>query len=115
MIQIFHNPHCSHSRQVLDLLIQKGLKPEIFTHQNPPKKALLKEWIKQANLISLRQWIRQKDDLYGDLNLNEASEEALFEAILNYPKLLNRPIVITNKGAKLCRPPEALFELLEGN
>lgn len=114
-VTIYHNPRCSKSRETLSLLEQRGVKPEIILYlDNPPDITTLKELLKQLDFSSARQLMRVKEDLYKELNLDEPTltEEELILAMANYPKLIERPIVVSGDKARLGRPPEQVLEIL---
>lgn len=111
---IYHNPKCGTSRAVLALLREAGIEPEIIEYlKTPLDRPALTALIGQLNL-PLRDLIRTKEAVYKDLNLDNPAltDSALVDAIIAHPILLNRPIVITPRGAKLCRPAETIRDLL---
>jgi arsenate reductase (glutaredoxin) len=114
MTRIYHNPKCSTSRKVLAALKEHGEAPEIIEYlKSPPSKAELKDLLKRMN-ISARDLLRKKETLYRELGLDDPkiSEAKIVDAMLEHPILIERPIVVTNKGVRLCRPPEAVEEIL---
>lgn len=113
-IKIWHNPKCSKSRNTLELLNEKGVEVEIVKYlDTPPNKEELKEMLKMLN-ISARELMRTKEDIYKELNLkDENSEEKLIDAMVENPKLIERPIVIKNGKAAIGRPIENIIALLE--
>ncbi|USD31765.1 MULTISPECIES: arsenate reductase (glutaredoxin) [Vibrio] len=112
-VVIYHNPRCSKSRQTLALLEEKNIQPEIVKYlETPPSVAELKELYAQLNLTEVRAMMRTKEDIYKELNLAQASDEQLFEAMTNNPKLIERPIVVNNGQAKHGRPPEQVLDIL---
>ncbi len=110
---IYHNPRCSKSRQTLQLLQDRGVEPEIvlYLEQTPDATELQSVLTKLG--ISARALLRKGEDAYKELNLSEASlsEADLIAAMLNHPKLIERPIVIKGDKAVLGRPPENIEEL----
>ncbi|GAA5189733.1 arsenate reductase (glutaredoxin) [Ferrimonas gelatinilytica] len=109
---IWHNPRCSKSRQTLALLEEKGITPAIVRYlETPPTRSEL-ERVLSLLQYSPRQLMRTKEALYKELDLAEASDDALIEAMLANPKLIERPVVIHQERAALGRPPEAVLELL---
>lgn len=113
-IQILHNPRCSKSRQTLALLEEKGIKPEIIKYlDTPPTAAELKAILSKLG-ISARELLRKGEDDYKNLNLKDPdlSEDALIEAMVSHPKLIERPIVIRDNQAKIGRPPESVLDIL---
>lgn len=111
---IYHNPRCSKSRATLTLLLEAGITPNIIDYLNVPlhKETLSKDIASTG--ISLREILRSNEDAYKQLCLQDRalSDTELLDAIIANPILLNRPIVVTEKGARLCRPPELVHEIL---
>ncbi|HEY0232356.1 MAG TPA: arsenate reductase (glutaredoxin) [Dokdonella sp.] len=111
---IYHNPKCGTSRNVLQFIRDAGIEPQIIEYlKTPPSRERLVELSKQAGLTA-REVMRTKELLYTELELDDPalSEDALFDAMIEHPILINRPLVITSKGVKLCRPSETVRELL---
>ena len=111
---IYHNPACATSRNVLALIRNAGVEPHVIDYQKcPPNKALLKQLLARAGL-SARQVLREKGTPYKELGLDDPSlsDEALLDAIEAHPILLDRPLVVTPKGVRLCRPAETVIDLL---
>lgn len=114
MTKIYHNPRCGTSRTVLQILQDRGCEPEIIEYlKTPLSRAQLVELLSLAGL-SARQALRSKESLCQALNLDgpAVSEDQLLDAIAENPILLNRPFVVTEKGARLCRPAELVQEIL---
>ncbi|MBM6549733.1 arsenate reductase (glutaredoxin) [Marinomonas ostreistagni] len=113
MTAIYHNPRCSKSRETLALLEQNDIHPEVKLYlNNPPSKAELQGLLKQLGMDSARQLMRTKEDIYKSLGLkDEQDEDALLDAMLEHPKLIERPIVLHNGQARIGRPPEAVLEI----
>lgn len=114
-VTIYHNPRCSKSRQTLDLLTQKGIQPDVIKYlEDTPSIETLKTIYQQLGLTSVRDMMRTKEDVYKELNLadDSLSDDALFNAMQQNPKLIERPIVVTNNKARLGRPPEQVLEIL---
>ncbi|WP_312269040.1 arsenate reductase (glutaredoxin) [Pseudescherichia sp.] len=114
-VTIYHNPRCSKSRETLSLLKTHGVEPQVVLYlETPPDAATLRDLLQMLNLTSARDLMRQKEDLYRSLNLadNTLSEEALIQAMVENPKLIERPIVVTRGQARIGRPPEQVLELL---
>jgi arsenate reductase len=112
-VTIFHNPSCSTSRKVLAQIRDRGLEPRIVDYlKAPPSKDEL------ANLAAavggVRALLRTKEALYRELGLDDPqrSDDELLDALAAHPVLLNRPVVVTDRGARVCRPPETVIELL---
>ena len=113
-ITIYHNPRCSKSRQMLALLEEKGVEPEVVLYlENPPSKAALKGLVKKLGLSSAREMMRTKEDLYKELGLaSETREAALIDAMAENPVLIERPIVVNGDKAAIGRPPENVLDIL---
>jgi|SRR5690625_4486914 len=114
MLKIYHNPRCSKSRETLAFLRDKGLEPEIIQYlKNPLDKQQLIDLFTKANL-SVREAMRQNEKVYKELGLDNPalSDDELLAAIEENPRLMNRPFVVTEKGARLCRPTELVEEIL---
>jgi|SRR5690606_2554840 len=112
MTTIYHNPRCSTSRNTLQRLRDQGREPEIIEYlKTPPSRDQLVKLVGDAGLTA-REAIRSKEALYTELGLEQASEEQLFDAMAAHPILINRPFVVTEKGTRLCRPIEAVDEIL---
>jgi arsenate reductase (glutaredoxin) len=113
-ITIYHNTACGTSRKTLEAIRASGVEPEIIDYvKNPPSREQLSAMIAKAGL-SVRQAMRNKGDLYAELGLADAalSDEALLDAMMAHPILIERPFVITDKGVRLCRPSELVQALL---
>ena len=111
---IYHNPKCSTSRKALGMLREAGHEPRIVEYlRTPPAKAELSDLLARMNMTP-RQLLRRKEAAYTDLNLAdpEKSEDEILDAILAHPILMERPIVVTDKGVRLCRPIEKLLEVM---
>jgi arsenate reductase len=114
-ITIYHNPACGTSRNTLAMLRASGVEPEVIEYlTNPPSRARLVELI-AAMGGDVRTLIREKGTPYAELGLAnpDLSQDALIDAMLQHPILINRPIVVTAKGVKLCRPSELVLSLLD--
>ncbi|MPM57634.1 Arsenate reductase [bioreactor metagenome] len=113
-ITIYHNPACGTSRNTLALIRNSGAEPEIIEYlKTPPSKTRLVELIHLMG-ITPRALLRQKGTPYDELGLQDPkwSDEQLIDAMLAHPILINRPIVVTPKGARLCRPSEVVLDIL---
>ena len=113
-ITIYHNNACGTSRKTLEAIRASGVEPEIIDYvKNPPSRAGLKAMIAKAGLTA-RAAMRDKGELYEELGLSDASlsDDALLDAMIAHPILINRPFVVTDKGVRLCRPSELVLELL---
>lgn len=113
-VTIYHNPRCSKSRETLSLLQENGVEPQVVLYlKTPPDAQTLKSLLQMLGMSSPRELMRTKDDLYKALNLaDETRNEALIAAMVDNPKLIERPIVIKNGQARIGRPPEAVLEIL---
>ncbi|UNU73832.1 arsenate reductase (glutaredoxin) [Moraxella nasovis] len=112
-ITIYHNPNCGTSRNTLALIRHLGIEPTIIHYlDNPPDEATLRELIAKMN-ITPRSLLRTNVEPYERLNLErpELSDDKLISAMLAQPILINRPIVVTEKGVKLCRPSEVFLDI----
>ena len=113
-IVIYHNPACGTSRNTLAMIRQSGEEPEIIEYlKTPPSRERLKELI-AAMGIPVRALLREKGTPYHDLGLSDPkwSDDELIDFMIAHPILINRPIVVTPKGARLCRPSELVLEIL---
>ena len=113
-ITIYHNPACGTSRNVLALIRNSGEEPKVIEYlKTPPDRATLVGLI-QAMGMPVRGVLRQKDTPYDELGLGEPkwTDEQLIDFMLQHPILINRPIVLTPLGTRLCRPSEAVLEIL---
>lgn len=109
---IFHNPRCSTSRKTLDLLRDNGFEPTVVEYlKAPPSRAELVEMIADAG-IDVRTAVRKRESLYDELNLADASDDQLIDAMVEHPILIERPFVVTPKGTRLARPIDAVREIL---
>lgn len=113
-VTIYHNPECGTSRNTLALIRNSGIEPEVILYlQTPPDRATLQQLI-QAMGISVRTLLRQNVAPYTELGLAEDkfSDEQLLDAMRAHPILINRPIVVTPIGTRLCRPSEVVLDIL---
>jgi arsenate reductase len=109
---IYHNPKCSTSRKTLELLRDKGLQPTIVEYlKTPPSRDELVRMIRDAG-IDVRAAVREREPLYAELNLADATDDELLDTMTQHPILIERPFVITAKGTRLARPVEAVREIL---
>ena len=111
-VTIYHNPRCSNSRRCLDIIRAEGYEPTIIEYLKFPLSRMEIESLVGKMGVPARDIVRSKEPVYSELGLAEAGEAELLKAMTANPILLNRPIVVTAKGAKLCRPPELVHELL---
>jgi len=113
-VTIYHNPACGTSRNTLAMIRRSGVEPEVIEYlKAPPSRAVLLDLIAAMN-ISVRSLLREKGTPYAELGLADpaCSDDQLVDAMLAHPILINRPIVVTEKGVRLCRPSEAVLEIL---
>jgi arsenate reductase len=114
-VTIYHNPDCCTSRNTLAMIRQSGEVPEVIEYlKNPPSRARLTELI-EAMGISVRALLREKGTPYAELGLADPkwSDDQLLDFMLAHPILINRPMVVTSKDTRLCRPSEAVLDLLD--
>lgn len=114
-VTIYHNPDCGTSRNTLAMIRQSGVEPTVIEYlKTPPDRATIIRLVADAGL-TLRDALRQKDTPYATLGLADSalSDDALLDAIAAHPILLNRPFVVTPRGTRLCRPSEAVLDILE--
>ncbi|WP_106753096.1 arsenate reductase (glutaredoxin) [Pannonibacter carbonis] len=113
-ITIYHNPACGTSRNTLAMIRRSGEEPRIVEYlQTPPDRGALVDLIRRAGL-SVRQVLREKGTPYAELGLGDPrlSDDHLLDAMMQHPILINRPLVVTPKGVRLCRPSEVVLEIL---
>jgi len=113
-IIIYHNPECGTSRNALAMIRNAGVEPHVIEYlKTPPTRALLVELIDRAGMAP-RDLLREKGTPYAELGLNDTSlsDDALVNAMMAHPILINRPLVVSPLGVKLCRPSEAVLDLL---
>ena len=113
-VQIYHNPACGTSRNTLALIRNTGIEPEVIEYLiTPPSKDQLIKMILDSGL-SVRDVLRKNVDAYTELNLDDANwtNEQLLDAMLEHPILINRPLVVTDLGTRLCRPSEVVLDIL---
>jgi arsenate reductase len=115
-IVIYHNPECGTSRNTLAMIRNAGIEPHVVEYlKTPPSRVLLVELIDRAGMTP-RDLLREKGTPYAELGLGDTSlsDEALVDAMMAHPVLINRPLVVSPLGVKLCRPSEAVLDLLPG-
>ncbi len=113
-VTIYHNPKCGTSRNTLALIRHAGLQPEVIEYlKQPPSKAKLAEFA-QATGLGVRGLLREKGTPYAELGLGDPkwTDDELLDFMQQHPILINRPIVVTPLGTRLCRPSEAVLEIL---
>ena len=107
-VKMYHHPRYSKSRETLNLLKSNGIEPEVVLYlETPPDAQTIRQLLKMLNMGSARDLMRQKEDLYKSLNLNDTSltEDRLIQAMVDNPKLIERPIVVAYGKARIGRPP----------
>ncbi|UYY57130.1 arsenate reductase (glutaredoxin) [Sphingomonas sp. S2-65] len=113
-IVIYHNTACGTSRNTLAMIRNAGIEPHVVEYlKTPPSRALLVKLVERAG-ITPRQLLREKGTPYAELGLSDASltDDALLDAMIAHPVLINRPLVVSPLGVRLCRPSEAVLDLL---
>lgn len=113
-IVIYHNPACGTSRNTLGLIRNAGIEPHVIEYlKTPPSRVLLVQLVDRAGLTP-RDLLREKGTPFAELNLGDPSlsDDALIDAMMAHPILINRPLVVSPLGVKLCRPSEAVLDLL---
>lgn len=113
-VTIYHNPKCGTSRTVLAMIREAGEEPHIIAYlENPPAREELVELIARTGM-PLRDLLRRKGTPYDELGLDDPkyTDDQLVDLMLEHPILINRPIVVTERGVKLCRPPKTVLEIL---
>ncbi len=113
-VVIYHNPACGTSRNTLAMIRNAGIEPHVVEYlKTPPSRGLLVELIDRAG-ITPRDLLREKGTPYAELGLGDAalSDDALLDVMITHPVLINRPLVVSPLGVKLCRPSEAVLDLL---
>ncbi len=114
-VKIYHNPCCSKSREKLSLLQSRGIDPEVVLYlETPPDAGTLRQLLQLLGMESPRELMRQKEELYKSLNLADPalSNAALIQAMVDNPKLIERPIVVSRGQARIGRPPEQVLEIV---
>ncbi|MCV0369850.1 arsenate reductase (glutaredoxin) [Filomicrobium sp.] len=114
-VTIYHNPKCGTSRNTLAMIQASGAEPEVIEYlKDPPSRARLVELI-AAMKIPVRDLLRRKGTPYDELSLDDPkwSDDELIDFMIEHPILINRPIVVTDKGVRLCRPSEQVLDLLD--
>ena len=113
-ITIYHNPNCGTSRNTLALIRNTGIEPRVIENlKHPPTRDVLKELIAKAGL-TVREAVREKGTPYAELGLGNPalSDDELLDAMLAHPILINRPLVVTPSGVRLCRPSDLVLDIL---
>jgi arsenate reductase (glutaredoxin) len=114
-VTIYHNPACGTSRNVRAMIRQSGEEPEVIEYlKTPPSRARLGELIRALGILP-RELLRKKGTPYAELSLADPkwSDDELIDFMIQHPILINRPIVVTPKGVRLCRPSELVLDLLD--
>jgi arsenate reductase (glutaredoxin) len=111
---IYHNPKCGTSRKVLGMLRDAGIEPQVIEYlRSPPDRPTLQRLLQEMG-IPPRALLRRKEATYAELGLDDPakSDDALIDAILQHPILMERPVVVTPRGTRLCRPAEKVQEVI---
>jgi len=109
---IFHNPNCGTSRKTLEILRESGAEVTVREYmKNPPSRAELERLYERADMTA-REGLRAKENLAQELGLLDASDDQILDAMMEHPILINRPLVETDKGVRLCRPQEVVRDIL---
>jgi arsenate reductase len=111
---VYHNPACGTSRNTLGLIRNAGIEPHVIEYlKTPPTRVMLRQLVERMG-VPLRAIIREKGTPYAELGLGDPAltDDQLLDAMLAHPILINRPIVVTPKGVRLCRPSETVIDLL---
>jgi arsenate reductase len=114
MVTIWHNPKCATSRKVLAMIRDRGIEPEIVDYvKSPPSKTELRAALNEMGMKP-RQLLRRRGTPYDELGLDDAkrTDADLIAAMHDHPLLIERPVVRSRKGTRLCRPPERVVEIL---
>ncbi|RXR07021.1 arsenate reductase (glutaredoxin) [Pseudoxanthomonas composti] len=111
-VTIWHNPRCGNSRGALQRIRDAGIEPTVVDYlADPPDEATLRKVLADAGLDA-RELVRSKEAVFAELGLQDADQAQLIQAMLAHPILINRPLVFTPRGVRLCRPPERVDALL---
>lgn len=113
-ITVYHNPACGTSRNTIAMIREAGIEPHVVEYlKTPPSRALLVDLIARAG-ITPRDLLREKGTPFAELGLGDVglSDEALIDAMMAHPTLINRPLVVSPMGVRLCRPSELVLDLL---
>ena len=113
-VVVYHNPACGTSRNTLAMIRNAGVEPHVVEYlKTPPSRALVKQLLARADL-TVRDALREKGTPYAELGLGDPAltDEQLLDAVEAHPVLLNRPLVVSPKGVRLCRPSETVLDLL---
>jgi len=113
-VVIYHNPDCGTSRNTLALIRNAGVEPHVIEYlKTPPNRAMVRDLARRAG-ITVRELLREKGTPFAELGLSDPAltDEQLLDAIGEHPILMNRPVVVSPQGVRLCRPSEAVLDLL---
>jgi arsenate reductase len=113
-VTIYHNPLCGTSRKTLEIVRESGVEPTVIEYlKTPPDRAELKRLYERAG-ISPREGLRAKEPLAEELGLtrSDVTDDEILDAMIEHPVLINRPLVVTDKGVRLCRPQDVVREIL---
>jgi arsenate reductase len=113
-VTIYHNPLCGTSRKTLEIIRESGAEPDVIEYlKAPPTREELRELYARAG-ISPREGLRAKEQIAADLGLTrpDVTDDEILDAMMEHPILINRPLVVTEKGVRLCRPQDMVREIL---
>jgi arsenate reductase len=110
---IYHNPRCSKSREALDLLRANRIDPQVVDYLETPLEKAELEQIFTMLKVEPKEMIRTKEEVFATLNVDLADKDSVLNAIIQHPKLLERPIIVHKGKALICRPPEKVLELMD--
>ena len=113
-VTIYHNPLCGTSRKTLEIIRETGSEPNVVEYlKAPPTREELRQIYKRAG-ISPREGLRAKEPIASELGLTrpDVTDDEILDAMMEHPILINRPLVVTDKGVRLCRPPDLVREIL---
>ena len=112
-VTIFHNPNCPESRKALESIRARGIEPEIIEYLGKPlSPEKLRHLIKDELHMAVREMVRTSEPVYAEMKLDGADDDTLLAAMAAHPSLMQRPVVVTERGAKLCGTAEAVDEVL---
>ena len=113
-ITLYHNPACSKSRETLSIILAAGFEPEIVEYLNQQLSRTQLQVLAKQLKCSISELMRVNDALYSELNLADenCNDEKRLDALFSHPQLFNRPIAVSELGARICRPPELVLEIL---
>ncbi len=112
-VTIFHNPNCPESRKTLETIRSRGIEPKVIEYLGAPMSPQkLRHLIKDELHMAVRAMVRTNEPCYAEMGLDKADDDTLLAAMAAHPSLMQRPVVVTDRGAKLCGQAEAVEEVL---